>query len=249
MRNIKYVTMIVLIIFILLGGYAMIIGNTNESSPVPSAQIEDHDKLDGVFSKIDNISSYHELVTKEIDIDLFIQRFDPHPYRFLEDKICLITQVEEEFGIECLRKTSEGILYSVHKVKQGGLLYVFYITREFDSTGRYTEINNWYYVKESLSYNNFSSIKEGTNIDNVIAIDTATHVFIDRLQAYDGDILGLKSFHYLNDGIMVIFYRYKDGKLEVSEHVFASNFQIATYSRSKEEVYRARILPIDIFKY
>ena len=70
---------------------------------------------------IDNETRYEELITKEIDIHEFVQKF------------CIsnltgsgsLNRVNNEIGIECLRCTEAGALYSVHNVKQAGLLYIF----------------------------------------------------------------------------------------------------------------------------
>ena len=64
----------------------------------------------------------------------------------------------EFIGVECLRETEAGALYSVHKVEQGGLLYIFYNTPEFLTEITTNEIRNWYYVPKRLSSSDFDSM-------------------------------------------------------------------------------------------
>ena len=105
---------------------------------------------------IDNETPYEELITKEIDIHEFVQKF------------CIsnltgsgsLNRVNNEIGIECLRCTEAGALYSVHKVKQGGLLYIFYTRYEDDSA--VPPILRWFYVPKKRSRADFGTLQTGT---------------------------------------------------------------------------------------
>lgn len=44
-----------------------------------------------------------------------------------------LSAIDEAFGVECLRKNKAGNYYSVHKIKQGGLLYIFYRLNTYQS--------------------------------------------------------------------------------------------------------------------
>ena len=213
-------------------------------SPIETNQ----SKLDSILDRINNTSPYDELITKEIDINLFISKCDPDPTIPLFTSISLITKVDTEFGVECLRKTEANTLYSVHKVKQGGLLYVFYRNHSYETTGNYTEIKNWYYLKNKLKYQDFSSVVNGTDIKKVADIDPATNIFIERANKYDKS-LGTATYHYLEDGILMLFYEYKNGEFEVIGQDYQEDFQVKLFLKeAKEEQYNGRVLPMDLIK-
>ena len=69
-------------------------------------------------------------------------------------------------GVECLRETEAGALYSVHEVEQGGLLYIFYNTPEWLTEITTNEIRNWYYVPKRLSSSDFDSMKKNVSGQN-----------------------------------------------------------------------------------
>ena len=93
----------------------------------------------------DNATPYQELLTKEIDIHSFMENYclrDPYGSGEIED-------IAADIGIECLRETEAGALYSIHKVKQGGLLYVFYMNSP--KYPEYHSIIRWFYVRGRAS--------------------------------------------------------------------------------------------------
>jgi hypothetical protein len=75
----------------------------------------------GIFP-VDNTTPYQDLITKTVDIHNFASHFEQTGGRGIDD-------VMEFMGVECLRETEAGALYSVHKVEQGGLLYILYSNR------------------------------------------------------------------------------------------------------------------------
>lgn len=201
-------------------------------------------QFDSILKRINNTSQYDELITKKVDINLFIEKCDKDPTIAIFTSLPLITKVDTEFGIECLRKTESNTLYSVHKVKQGGLLYVFYRYQ----TGKYAVIKNWYYVKKRLKYQDFSSVVNGTEMKKVADIDPAINVFIERANKYDKS-LGTATYHYLEDGILLLFYAYKNGEFVVSGQDYQKGFQVELFFKEeKVEQYNGRVLPMDILK-
>ena len=209
--------------------------------------IEDQSKLDSVLNRINNVSPYNQLIKKKINIHTFIEKYANDPQRIFDGESLLITTIQNDFSIECLRKTEAGALYSVHKVKQGGLLYIFYRTKSYENTGRYTEVKNWFYVLKKLKYADFSSITEGSPMEDVAAIDPSTHVFMERANK-QVDLYGLKTFHYLEDGIFILFYTYKNGKYEVNGQNYQPDFQVRTYWEAREELYDGRVFSQDLLK-
>lgn len=198
-----------------------------------------------ILSRINNVDSYEVLVTKKIDIDAFVKMYDNEPDKFLKGNPPRIPQIDESIGIECIRNDGKGMLYSVHKVKQGGLLYILYDTIE--SNG-FTYVRNWYYVKKSLSFNDFSNILIGSTISDVKKIDPITSVYIkkfDNPSEYRGY---MRTFHYLKDGILSYDFEYKDGKFVVSSIDFDKDFYAIVYGASQMKLIDGRVLPMDLIK-
>ena len=222
-------------------------GITQTSSPNTS-QVFSSGTEASVLSRINNDLSKEQLIKKTLDIDFFIQKYCKNPYATFRGNPPSIAQVEADFGIECIRKTDAGTLYSMHKVNQGGFLYIFYKTRISDGKKEYEEIYNWIYVKKNLSYKDFTSIKEGTSVEDVEAIDPVTTVYKNRMYNYDTNEKKPISYsmHYLKDGILTIFYTYKDGKYKVGSQEFKKDFQFDKYFYSAMQPYDGHVLPKDI---
>lgn len=191
--------------------------------------------------KIDNTTPYEELITETVDIHMFAQRYDPFGKRNIAD-------VEEYIGIECLRNTDEGALYSVHKVKQGGLLYVFYDNYDWNKNLTNRSIIRWFYVRERLSFSDFENLTEGIDtIDDVIKINESEQIFLNIYRAYP-NFIGeevLYTTHYLEDGILDVMYKLIDGKLIFTDIYLTENFDCPDLDESKYYPYNARILDID----
>ena len=191
--------------------------------------------------KIDNSTPYEELITKTVDIHMFAQRYNPFGKRNISD-------VKEYVGIECLRNTDEGALYSVHKVKQGGLLYVFYDNYDWNKNLTKKSIIRWFYVREQLSFSDFENLNEGVDtIDDVIKINESEQIFLNIYRAYP-DFIGeevLYTTHYLEDGILDVAYKSVDGELIFSDIYLTENFDCPDLDESRYHPYNARILDID----
>ena len=191
--------------------------------------------------KIDNTTPYEELITKTVDIHMFAQRYNPFGKRNISD-------VKEYVGIECLRNTDEGALYSVHKVKQGGLLYVFYDNYDWKKSLANKSIIRWFYVRERLSFSDFKALDKGIDtIDDAIAINKAEQIYLNIFRAapayWDKEVL--YTTHYLEDGILEVGYKLIDGKLIFTDLYLTENFDCPDLDESKYYPYNARILDID----
>ncbi len=219
----------------------------NTQSSTNSLSIEvDQNKLDQILNQTNNTNSYDKLITKTVDIDEFIEKCDENPNVAIFSNPTLITTIDTEFGIECLRKTEDNSLYSVHKVKQGGLLYIFY--RYHSEIEKFLEIKNWYYIKKNLKYQDFSSVVNGTDIQTVADIDPVTNVYIERAEKFD-KTTGIATYHYLEDGILLLSYEYKNGKFVVNGQDYQKDFQVELYIKeAKVELYDGRILEQDRLK-
>lgn len=200
------------------------------------------EKESAIRKTINNTDEYDKLVTVTTDIETFIQTFDSHPYNLFNGKVIHISQVEETIRLQCLRQKPDGTLYSVHKVKQGGLLYLFYNTY----ADQKSYIRNWYYVQKKLTYSDFKSIKEGADMREVEKIDPATRVYRERLKEYKGTEEGITgSYHYLQDGILCLFYERVNGRTIVTDSKFDPDFHAQTYCQAVEKLIDGRVFPMD----
>lgn len=195
--------------------------------------------LDGNLEdfKIDNTTSYEELIKKEVDIHTFAQRYEPYGNKTIYD-------VAENIGIECLRKIDGGALYSIHKVKQGGLLYVFYNY----NIGYEGAINRWFYVRERLSFSNFENlIKNKNSIEDVIKINESEQIYFNIYRAHprDWEEEILYTMHYLEDGILDVAYKLVDGKLLFSDMHLTEDFDCPDLDAPLQYTYDAQILDTD----
>lgn len=148
---------------------------------------------------------YDQMITKTDDIHEFLEHFGIDARgRYV------LNAVADRIGIECLRTNKSGIRYSIHKIKQGGLLYVFYSDDE-DAWS-----HNWFYVQKDQCYSDFSSIEIGSGIQEVERIDPAAQLAKNIfLRFYEYNSRAINSFymfsaHYLNDGVLAIYYEYKN---------------------------------------
>lgn len=152
---------------------------------------------------------YDQMITQTCDVHEFLELFGEYP-----EGNGLLTVVAEEIGVECLRTNSAGTRYSIHKVEQGGWLYIFYRYREFDSA---YYIDNWFYVNEDRSFADFDAIEIGSTIQEVEKIDPSArlshNLFYRRCEWRRIDDVSLFSQHYLNDGVLFIYYEYQDDYL------------------------------------
>jgi len=200
--------------------------------------------------------SYEELITKEFDLEAFIAKYYPNPCLSMLKEPLKIEQIKDEYVIECFRKNEAKNYYSVHKAKQGGIVYIFY-KYYLEDENKKLSVYNWLYVREKLSESDFESIKVGSTLDDVIVVDQATEAIKNRM-------LGIQevhkpfvthSMHYLEDGIMTIFYKYSDGKFYVVDKVVGGTsvekrdrFHFDIYYPEYIAPYNAEVLDIDYFK-
>ena len=172
---------------------------------------------------VDNVTPYEELITEEVDIHEFMQTFSPLapfvPTATTTDFNNLyLRDFAKNVAVECLRETDAGALYSVHKVEQGGLLYVFYDKRE--ELGD-SPIRHRLYVPKALSYADFDGLVEGVStFDDLLAIDPSSQIYLNELKAYaawmrekhgdEDEGSEVSTHHYLKDGILVLRFE-KEG--------------------------------------
>lgn len=195
----------------------------------------------GVY-KADNTTPYEELITKTVDIHAFAQNFSQSGNRRG------INDVMEFMGVECLRET-ETAIYSVHKVEQGGLLYIFYCKEPWRTEITDNGILLWFYVRERLSFSDFDYLeKDVTTIQDSIYQTEIEQIYLNCYRAdstyylYD-ESLGV--VFYLEEGILATLYEPKDGELILSDYYFQEGYDMSIHTGARAYPYEGRILDID----
>lgn len=208
-----------LIVTLLLGltGCKDQIGTLAPKTILPDLPGAENLTQEDVLARIDNTTPYDELITTEIDIDAFVDTFFPDP-RVPDERVPLV-DIAKKLPMECLRQKQNNLLYSIHKVKQGGLLYIFYpLFERTDVEEGMTFFNyNWFYVVKPLQLSDFSSImrgeefKTGISVKKVLKIDPAARPFIRRALMSKNETTGelvehLETRHYLKDGALAFAF-------------------------------------------
>jgi hypothetical protein len=211
---------------------------------------DDKQKL-GVTLLVNNELPCRQLITKTVDIDDFIKKFYIQPLSMVLGYY--LPDIASGIGIECLRETELGALYSVHKVKQGGLLYIFYARIE---KSIYVKVSGWYYVQKKLFSNDFAAIKKGSSISDVIAIDPAAQIYENIYNnepfLYNIKSVGLDTYHFLGDGILKIHFANINqtavgGEIRVTKKTFVGFDDIKSIqSGPRIHSLNGRILPMDM---
>ena len=206
-----------------------------------------------ILERIDNKTPYDKLLTKEIDIHRFVQRYDIYANGNFPLNVMA---ADEEMGVECLRLSPEGALYTVHKVRQGGLLYTFFdnfpeqYAKEPERAKSRTAIR-WFYVQKNLSFADFAPIKEGVStVGDVRRIDP-TEQIAENLYAFDPQWYdrsgGTGSWHYLNDGWVEIGCQNENGTVTVKRVEYHPDYDLPQI-REQSFPYTAKIWDMDRVK-
>ena len=204
--------------------------------------------LEALLKKENNTADYNTLITKTVDINefIFFVQTCSSDSKYYYNRYLSIEEFSSQYPIECLRKQRDNVLYSVHKVKQGGLLYVLFAGRsDLNSYSLYT----WFYVKKPLRYEEFEAIKEGkSTIEEVIAIDSSAEIFKTTIEEYSKSVDLSKAFshHYLTNGILTIHYTKEDGKYIVDRIEYSKEFVRGGFSDGSS--FDVKIFDMDFIK-
>ena len=144
--------------------------------------------------------------------------------------------------ISFLRNTAPGCYYTVNKVVNGGYMYLFF-ERPYDTykiveesiyeyrTEDLTDVRltGGVYMEKVLSRSDFSDLKIGDTIDDVIAVDHAANMIkvrndLEYLWSYKGMVKERSTVHLLTDGLLTIVYELKGDILYITDIIFDTDF-------------------------
>ena len=144
--------------------------------------------------------------------------------------------------VSFLRNTAPGCYYTVNKVVSGGYMYLFF-ERPYDEeriinesiieyrTDDLTDVRltGGVYMEKVLTKSDFSGIKVGDTIDDVIEVDNAAAIqkaknVLEYLWSYTGAIKETYSVHLLKDGLLTILYELEGETLYVTDIIFNEEF-------------------------
>lgn len=199
---------------------------------------------------INNELPYDSLITHTVDLNEFIEKL--YVYPLSTNLGYYLYDVHKAIGIECLRETEQGNLYSVHKVSEGGLLYIFYARIAHPA---YMKVTGWYYVKKRVVSDDFAEIKKGSTLKDVVVIDPAAVVYENiynrNALLFNLKAVGLDTYHFMSDGVLKLHFVFNESdggvNLEVAKKTIV-DFDDAALIQQGERIcsVSGRILPMDM---
>ncbi len=193
---------------------------------------------------INNADPYDELITTECSIHDFIAAFTGKNVYGQGT----MAEVDSCMPIECLRFPEGGTLYSIHKVREGGVLYIFYETRLFEQTNDLQDatILRWFYVQKNLSSDDY---KDAQSIKDIAEIDATGEIFenicYEDMDRWSADDYRFASWHYVSDGIYEIAYEYKNGELKIFHSRLLTDFSLENLYEPTSDECTAKIWEFD----
>ena len=157
-----------------------------------------------------------------------------------------------QFPTEAVRSRDEDNYYIMYQTDTGYRMYLFF--NESLNQAK-TPVGYPVVIGEVHSYDEFSSLRIGDSIDDVVEIDSVASLYKTFLldychfncyRAQEEIKIGWKSasIHFLSDGILKIEYTMKEeGKLEIANMEYYSEYQMKD---AGERIIDYHILDIDI---
>ena len=203
----------------------------------------------GEIPAINNTLPPNQLITSTCDIHAIAQKYFQQGISITS---FYLKDVAADFGVECLRETEAGALYSVHSIAQGGRLYLFYANFDDDPSALPDRrLIRWFYVQKPLSHADFADVGEGTPFEEVKRIDPTLQIF-ENLYYSDTEakelIGGLQAWIYLTNGILDLDFVESNEGLRLGRSRLYENFKLNQYNTSINYPYNGRILDMDRVK-
>ena len=172
----------------------------NESDPVVDSTITNNQDNDRVLETNDIISrgsekQMNQLITTSYSREELIEFID---YYQADNFTTTMDALDKKFPIQCVRTFPDSMPYSIYKLKDGGLIYIFY------RSGYGLFLTEYVFcVNELMKKEDFDKVEIGDSLSSVESIDEGTKI-IDSIKS---DYLrGRQTLHLVNGGIVKIEY-------------------------------------------
>ncbi|MEG0570123.1 MAG: hypothetical protein RR497_00580 [Oscillospiraceae bacterium] len=109
----------------------------------------------------------------------------------------MLDEINEKYPVECIRTFDDSLTYCIYKLKEGGLLYVFFHS-DILKFADYVFV-----VKDTLYKKDFDKLRSGDSISEVESIDKGTKLINSIYTEY---LNNKTTFHMVKDGFMKIEY-------------------------------------------
>ena len=213
-----------------------------------------------ILAMVDNETLYDELITEEIDIHYVVEKYFAYGGVNVNQQLT-IHHIIDDIKIECLRENWDGLLYSIHKVKQGGLLYMFYKNEAYElANGKFEgtfsgEFIEWFYVCKDRKFDDYLDyIKDGTSFTKLLKYEPVAQLY-DNIRNAESNVISpiyeddFSVSLYLQDGILRLHYiKDKKGNFVLDKKLFDPTYTIYdTYYDDIEHdtMHKGALLDID----
>ena len=178
-------------------------------------------EYDAILENAITDQPYNEVLKSTVSDDIILWHLDStmNPWAsHIETPLSMNIQ----YPIELIRKIDDTMMYSIQKPESGGLFYSFYVNGGLQCTA---------YITKAQSFADFSSIKIGSSIEDVIAIEPATQAYINRNETYDSlsydSVLAdtFKQHIILKDGLLKLTYSRNGDTATVKQIDFFDDFR------------------------
>ena len=227
------------------------IDSNNESPTVGTSPIwrSDEDELKEYNRIIEKVTDddYENVITK-LTSQQIVEYYLPRLWG-ISSWMPDFVSINDEYGIELIRKMDDGRMYTINKPESGGLFYCFCVSDPRISAGH---IRHTAYVCKKLSISDFDSVEIGDDISIVEAINPATtpwkEYFYRWSEKVTSDTYIYEEIALLTDGLLRIDYQKdEEGTFNIVDMIYNEDFKmiIDFYNDGDETVYDYSILPQD----
>lgn len=232
--------------------FMILICSTSCYSSSLKKKYDTHRSEKEILEIVDNETPYDKLITQEYDINDIVEKYFMPCEKWNTALNIPISNIDVGLPIECLRQNKAGNYYTVYKIKQGGLLYIFYSPKIRDVFMPEQKIERWFYINKPLSYTDFSSIVENSSWDEIKKIDPGAQIYENMSNTRTGESI-VGSLHYMTDGILKISYIFSNDSKNIEDSIVLNKEYWEDYMTEYEYAvyvppYDASILPIDMLK-
>lgn len=192
---------------------------------------------------VDNAVSnlpYNDVIKSTVSDDIILWHLDETMNPWMSRSEGPVS-MNNRYKIELIRKIDDKRMYSIQKPESGGLFYSFYVSSGLQCTA---------YITKALSFADYSAIKTGSSIDDVIAIEPATTAYVNRNKVYDEmsdeEAVSFPQHIILTDGLLKLTYVKSEDTYKVDRLDFFDDFKESVdYGMGYPCIYDYSILPED----